>query len=295
MPSPIHWMRGANVLVFFMCLLIGTRSGVAQGKWLCRQCIPALCQQPRSQVTWSKQLRGVCTGVFRRRPPGAAASPPLVGHSPTDPQSPVPAATNPSPPVGLPPPAPPSPAPPVVYRNGPACALVAGPIDAPNGNNYLSGLPIWPPSDPRFPRFSYVLMTSTGQLSTIRYIGGAAWSIDGAGGNITRFEASTRRRAQEVGPSPTPAPVPAPPPAPGPVVALVLRSDGSFVFARADGSSTGVGSATLGVARAGTGGEANAPFTLRLLDFPGRAPSLDLGIYNKDEKLVWSLFGAGEA
>ena len=136
MPSPIHWMRGANVLVFFMCLLIGTRSGVAQGKWLCRQCIPALCQQPRSQVTWSKQLRGVCTGVFRvgsklrlarpppvrqppqRRPPGAAASPPLVGHSPTDPQSPVPAATNPSPPVGLPPPAPPSPAPPVVYRNG---------------------------------------------------------------------------------------------------------------------------------------------------------------------------------
>lgn len=72
--------------------------------------------------------------------------------------------------------------------SGPACALVAGPIDAPNGNNYLSGLPIWPPSDPRFPRFSYVLMTSTGQLSTIRYIGGAAWSIDGAGGNITRFE-----------------------------------------------------------------------------------------------------------
>ncbi|KAG2445036.1 hypothetical protein HYH02_008904 [Chlamydomonas schloesseri] len=211
------------------------------------------------------------------------------------------------------PPASPAPAPPVVYRNdqllriapgqacdptasftrepGPACALVAGPVDAPNGNNYLSGLPIWPATGPRFPRFSYLVMASTGQLNTIRYAGGAAWSVDGTSGNVTRLEGPARRRAQDMTPAPAPTPLPAPAPAPSPAAALVLRSDGSFVFTRADGSLTGVGSATLGVARAGAGGEANAPFTMRLLDFPGQVPSLDLAIYNKDEELVWSLFG----
>ncbi|KAG2430889.1 hypothetical protein HXX76_009862 [Chlamydomonas incerta] len=299
-------MRSANVLLLAACLLLGVHDSVAQGT-----------VRPGSKV---RLPRGSPLTLARQPPPrrAAVASPPLGGHSTAEPRPPVPVATHPSPPVALPPPAPPLPAPPVVYRNdqileiepgqacdptanftrvsGPACALVAGTVDAPNGNNYLSGLPIWPASGPRFPRFSYLLMTSAGQLSTIRFAGGAAWSIDGASGNVTRFETSTRRRAQEVAPStsPAPTPAPAPVPAPGPAVALVLRSDGSFVFTRADGSPTGVGSATLGVSRVAAGGGANAPFTMRLLDFPEQVPSLDLAIYNKHGELSWSLFGGGD-